>query len=94
VALHLALGKMNGWSWQVLPISNKVGTKMGVNITNNGKVLMRWHQMLHEKWMLILPLQNKNNLPAFLDLNPHVCNALQKFAPANLSQLGCTTESD
>jgi hypothetical protein len=50
--------------------------------------------MFREKRAFIVPLQNKNNLPAFLDLNPDVCDAIKKFATTNLSQLSCESVSE
>ncbi len=67
---------------------------MGINITKNGKVVMRWYRMFHEKQAFIVPLQNKNNLPEFLDHNPDVCDAIKNFAISNLSQLSLESVSE
>jgi hypothetical protein len=79
---------------QVLPNGGKAGIRMGINITKNSKVVMRWYRMFHQKRAFIVPLQNKNNLPAFLDLNPDVCDAIKKLATTNLSQLSCESVSE
>jgi hypothetical protein len=67
---------------------------MGVSITNNSEVLMRWYRMFCEKQTFSIPPQWKHNLPAFLDLNPDVCDAIKKYALSNLSQLSCESESE
>jgi hypothetical protein len=67
---------------------------MGVSITNNSEVLMRWHQMFHQKWAFSIQPQWKHNLPAFLDLNPDVCDAIKKYALSILSQLSCESVSE
>jgi hypothetical protein len=79
MALNLALDNMNGWSWDKCCQMAKAGIRMGINITKNGKVVMRWYRMFREKRAFIVPLQNKNNLPAFLDLNPDVCDAIKNL---------------
>jgi hypothetical protein len=95
MALNLALDNMNGWSWdKCCQMAVKAGIRMGRNITKNGKVVTRWYQMFCEKRAFIIPLQNKNNSPAFLDLNPDVCDAIKKFATSNLSQLSCESVSE
>jgi hypothetical protein len=67
---------------------------MGVSITNNSEVLMRWYRMFREKRAFSIPPQWKHNLPAFLDLNPDVCDAIKKYALSNLSQLSCEYVSE
>jgi hypothetical protein len=95
MALNLALDSMNGWSWdKCCQMAVKSGIRMGINITKNGKVVMRWYRMFREKRAFIVSLQNKNNLPAFLDLNPDVCDDIKKFATTNLSQLSCESVSE
>jgi hypothetical protein len=50
MALNLALDNMNGWSWdKCCQMAVKAGIRMGINITKNGKVVMRWYRMFHEK---------------------------------------------
>lgn len=39
---------------------------MGVSITKNGKMLKQWHQIFHERWAFIMPLQHKNNFPSLV----------------------------
>ncbi len=85
MVLNLALDNMDGWIWdKCCQMALKAGIRMGINITKNGKVVMRWYRMFHEKQAFIVSLQSKNTLPAFLDLKPDVCDANKKFASTNL----------
>jgi hypothetical protein len=88
IALKLAVENMNEWSWNMCcKRALKAGERVGITIVRNPKSVEKWYRAFRDKHSFDIPLQQKHNLPPFLQLNPDACDAIKKFGVANLSTL-------
>ena len=95
VSLHLALEKMNGWTWnQCCAAAIKASKRLGISTVQNPKTVEKWYRSFREKRSFTIPLKYKHNLPLFLELNPDVCRAIKEYANSNLANLSVEMVSE